>query len=146
MADKTIQQRVWDHIESCLDVNGSWREMFNSFGILATLDLDLLLEDIWTFEEIAEEMSIPHKAFLDATEAYIYKHRLWTADMIVAHTSEAIRWAQEGADDESIVRALVDFAEREKRPDVIVTLSEVAADWEDEGLLEALTEELKESA
>ena len=53
----TLQADINTYIDSCLDVNGSWRETFNELAILYTLDLDLDLEGSIISDCIIEEMT-----------------------------------------------------------------------------------------
>ncbi len=52
-----LQTDVNDYIESCLDVNGSWRETFGDLAILHTLELDLDLEYSIIGSCIVDEMT-----------------------------------------------------------------------------------------
>ena len=52
-----LQTDVNTYIESCLDVNGSWRETFGDLAILHTLELDLDLEYTIIGDCIVEEMT-----------------------------------------------------------------------------------------
>ena len=52
-----LQQDTNAYIESCLDVNGSWRDVFNDLAILHTLDLELDIEYSIIGDCILEEMT-----------------------------------------------------------------------------------------
>lgn len=125
---------VWDHIESCLDVNSSWREMFNACGIIATVDFDDWLDESdYLVNDVAEELDLTAQQVISAWRDYVIEHRLWTPDMVASEygMQAALEYLKDMASPREIVAALSDWAVHEKRPDILMALNKCVLEMEE---------------
>ena len=53
----TPEERIHKIIDSCLEANGSWREVFNELAILFTFNYDLDLESTVLVDYVLDELS-----------------------------------------------------------------------------------------
>ena len=123
MTDNNARKLVWAHIESCLDVNSSWREMFNLYGILATIEFDDCLEDEnYIIDDVAEELELTKEEVIREWRAYVCEYRLFTPEMVIQHMDYVIGELTGCGSIDEIVGCLGDWARREKSTDVMLAL------------------------
>ena len=106
------QQATNQFINSCLDVNGSWREAFNEISLLWTMDLDI--DQGWTIIGECIKENLVEQGLAESEEeisdgevdglicAYLHMHDFgWSKEMVQSNED----WAREvvencGADED----------------------------------------------
>ena len=84
-------QIVQEHINSILDVNGSWREAYNELGCLLAFDYDTMLEGSIVAEVLMEEHGITEEeAIEELLDFAVYNNYIWTQETIELHKDYVI--------------------------------------------------------
>ena len=129
---REAHQRVWALIESGLESNSSWRQMFVDYGLLATVGFDQPFdEDDDKVGELAEQLNLSADVVAGELRYYIRQNCLWSTDELVADMDRALKVLVEQGSPEDVVTCLLDFSPYAKRPDVLRALCIAATKRDD---------------
>ena len=86
-----------EFIESCLDVNASWREAWNDFGCLAAFDYDFELQGTITVDLIMEECGVSEEEAVEAVYTHVRENGYtWTKDVMMMNFDRVIETLDDG--------------------------------------------------
>lgn len=72
-------------IQSCLDVNSSWVELFNELSILFTFDYDLDLEGTIISDYLVEECGVSESEAIAGVSQFIHNNYRLSKDWVVSN-------------------------------------------------------------
>ena len=131
---REAHQRVWALIESGLESNSSWRQMFVDYGLLATVGFDQpFVEDDDKVRELAEQLNLSAEVVVGELLYFIRQNCLWSTDELVADMDRALKVLVDNGSPLEVVDGLLDFSPYGKRPDVLRALRTAATKRDDAG-------------
>ena len=144
MDPREAHLRVWALIESGLESNASWREMFLDYGLLATVGFDQPFDqDDEKVRELAEQLDLP----ADLVEAevcyFIRQNCLWSIEELLQRMDTALQVLAMHGKPEEVVQGLFDFSPYAQRPAVLQALRLAVAKREDAAEFKALLPQIE---
>jgi hypothetical protein len=132
MDPREAHLRVWALIESGLESNADWREMFLGYGLLATVGFEQPFDqDDEKVRELAEQLDLPADLVAGEVCYFIRQNCLWTTDELVAHMDGALQILAARGRPEDVVDCLLGYSPYAKRPQVLRALRTAVAKRED---------------
>ena len=134
--------KVWSLVESGLESNSSWRQMFFDFGLLATVGFDQPFDEHDVkVGELAEQLDLSAEVVVSELRYIIRQNCLWTTDELVMGMDTALKvLVQQGSPDE-VVDCLLDFSPYAKRPGVLQALRLAVAKRDDAEVFQPILSE-----
>ena len=127
--------RVWALLESGLESNSCWRQMFLDYGLLATVGFDQPFdENDDKVCELSEQLDLPSGVVFGEVRYFIRQNCLWTTDELVADMDNVLNVLSENGRPEQIVDGLLAFSPYAKRPAVLHALRLSVAKRDDANL------------
>ena len=115
--------RVWSLIESGLETNSCWRQMFFDFGLLATVGFDQPFDEHDDkVGELAEQLDLSTSVVVSELRYFICQNCLWSTDELVVDMDTALKVLVKYGSPEEVVDCLLDFSPYANRPVVLQSL------------------------
>ena len=134
--------KVWSLVESGLESNSSWRQMFFDFGLLATVGFDQPFDEHDVkVGELAEQLDLSAEVVVSELRYFIRQNCLWTTDELVVGMDTALKVLVQHGSPEEVVDCLLDFSPYAKRPYVLQALRLAVAKRDDAEVFQPILSE-----
>jgi hypothetical protein len=110
--NEETKKKIHALIEKCLDVNGSWREVWNGLGVLAAFEYDYELEGSITVDVIVEECGVSEDEAIAGIESHVNEYNYaWDKEAILNNIRFVVETLEEFGGDVAYEAELTDDPE-----------------------------------